>query len=106
MTFLHGSPGNCGFTTTFYKAAGLINGQKSRLIADKLMVSVLQIEYINVDTLSHTVNRLFLSREKLTSNGIFGFISASKLPWIRKTNTLRLVTKYIFQLQIKMNLEN
>ena len=44
MTFLHGSAGNCGFTTTFYKAAGRINGQKSRLIADKLMVSVLQIE--------------------------------------------------------------
>ena len=44
MTFLHGSAGNCGFTTTFYKAAGLINGQKSRLIPDKLMVSVLQIE--------------------------------------------------------------
>ena len=43
-TFLHGSAGNCGFTTTFYKAAGLINGQKSRLIADKLMVSMLQIE--------------------------------------------------------------
>ena len=36
------------------------------------MVSVLQIEYINVDTLSHTVNRLFLSREKLTSNGVLG----------------------------------
>ena len=44
MTFLHGSVCNCGFITTFYKAAGLINGQKSRLIADKLMVSVLQIE--------------------------------------------------------------
>ena len=44
MTFLHGSAGNCGFTTTFYKAAGLTNGQKSHLIADKLMVSVLQIE--------------------------------------------------------------
>ena len=38
MTFLHGSAGNCGFTTTFRKAAGLINGQK---IADKLMVSVI-----------------------------------------------------------------
>ena len=70
MTFLHGSAGNCGFTTTFYKAAGLINGQK------------------------------------LTSNGVFGLISASKLPWIRKTNILRLVTKYIFQLQININLEN
>ena len=27
MTFLHGSTGNYGFTTTFHKAAGLINGQ-------------------------------------------------------------------------------
>ena len=26
MMFLHGSAGDCGFTTTFYKAAGLING--------------------------------------------------------------------------------
>ena len=48
-----------------------------------------------VDTSSHTVNRLFLSREKLTSNGIFELISASKLPWTQKTNILRLVTKYL-----------
>ena len=95
MTFLHGSAGNCGFTTTFYKAAGLINGQK------KLTN---RVDY--VDTLSHTVNRLFLSREKLTSDGVFGLILASKLPWTRKANILRLVTKYIFQLQIKINLEN
>ena len=40
MTFLHGSAGDCGVTTTFYKAARLINGQKSHLIIDKLMVSV------------------------------------------------------------------
>ena len=40
MMFLHGSAGNCGFTTTFYKAAGLMNGQNLRVIADKLMVSV------------------------------------------------------------------
>ena len=28
IMFFHGSAGNCGFTTTFYKAAALINGQK------------------------------------------------------------------------------
>ena len=31
---------DCGFTTTFYKAAGLIMGEKPCVIADKLMVSV------------------------------------------------------------------
>ena len=36
MTFLHDSAGDCG--TTFYKAAGLINGQK--ITFNKLMVSV------------------------------------------------------------------
>ena len=40
VTFLHGNAGNCGFTTTFYKAAGLIMDKKLRLIADKLMVSI------------------------------------------------------------------
>ena len=40
MTFLHGSASDCGFTTTFFKAAGLIMGKKSCLITDKLMVSV------------------------------------------------------------------
>ena len=35
MTFLHGSAGDCGFTTTFYKVAGLIMGKKSCLIASK-----------------------------------------------------------------------
>ena len=38
----------------------------------------------------YTVNRLFLSCEKLTLNGIFWLISASKLPWTQKTNILRL----------------
>ena len=37
MMFLHGSTSDCA---TFYEAAGLINGQKLHLIADKLMVSV------------------------------------------------------------------
>ena len=32
MTFLQGSTGDCGFTLTFYKAAGLVNGQ---IIASK-----------------------------------------------------------------------
>ena len=32
MTFLHGSASDCGFTTTFYKATGLINGQKNRIL--------------------------------------------------------------------------
>ena len=27
MTFLQGSAGDCGFTLTFYKATGLVNGQ-------------------------------------------------------------------------------
>ena len=40
MTFLHGSAGDCGFTTTFYKVAGFIKWAKTCLIADKLMVSV------------------------------------------------------------------
>ena len=35
MMFLHGSDGDCGFTTTFYKAAALIMGKKSCLIASK-----------------------------------------------------------------------
>ena len=35
MTFLHGSDGDCGFTTTFYKAAALIMGKKSCLIVSK-----------------------------------------------------------------------
>ena len=33
------------------------------------------------------------------------FIKASKLPWTRKTNILRLVTKYVFQLQIKATID-
>ena len=35
MTFLHGSDGDCGFTTTLYKAAALIMGKKSCLITSK-----------------------------------------------------------------------
>ena len=27
MPFLQGSTGDCGFTLTFYKATGLVNGQ-------------------------------------------------------------------------------
>ena len=40
VTFLHGSASDCGFTTTFYKAAGLIMGEKWCVITDKLMVSI------------------------------------------------------------------
>ena len=35
MTFFHGSAGDCEFTTIFYKAAALIMGKKSCLIASE-----------------------------------------------------------------------
>ena len=35
IMFFHGSAGDCGFTTIFYKAAALIMGKKSCLIASK-----------------------------------------------------------------------
>ena len=40
VMFLHGRASDCGFTTTFYKAAGLIMDKKLCLITDKLIVSV------------------------------------------------------------------
>ena len=32
MTFLHGSASDCGFTTTLFKAAGFMMGEKSCVI--------------------------------------------------------------------------
>ena len=65
--------------------------QKSHLIADTLMVSVAN----RVDTLSHTVNRLFYHVRNSPQMASFGLYWLLILPWTRKTNIVRLITKYI-----------